>query len=83
MFSKHVTNNLSAYCDGEVSTDESRQISEHIMACAKCRAQFEEIKLGIRFAEQLPPLAASANLWRDLETQLDTNQNMWYQHGGG
>jgi hypothetical protein len=71
MFSKHVTKNISAYCDGEVSAAESRQISEHLMACAKCRAQFEEIKVGIRLAEQLPRLTASESLWRDLETQLD------------
>jgi len=70
MFSKHVIKNISAYCHGELNADESRQFNEHIMACSKCRVQFDEIKLGIRFAEQLPQVAAPENLWSDLEAKL-------------
>src|SRR5689334_14039705 len=71
MFSNHVTKNLSAYCHGEVSPEEARQVSEHIMACAKCRTAFEEIKLGIRFAQQLTHFSAPDTMWRDLEVELD------------
>src|SRR5262245_42778454 len=71
MFSKHVTRNISAYCHGELSAEESREFSEHIMACARCRAQFEEIKLGVRFAEQLPIVAAPENLWRGIESRME------------
>ena len=46
MFSNHVTKNISAYCHGELSSEESRQFAEHLLACAKCRANFEEIKWG-------------------------------------
>src|SRR5690349_8127137 len=70
MFSKHVTRNISAYCHGELSTEESRRFNEHIMVCSKCRAQFEEIKLGVKFAEQLPSLKAPDSLWSDIETNL-------------
>ena len=76
MFSSHVTKNLSAYCHGEVSVEESRQVSEHIMACAKCRTQFEEIKLGIRFAQQLTTFSAPDTLWRDLEIKLDKHSQV-------
>ena len=48
MFSQHVTRDLSAYCHGEVSNEESRQIAEHLIACSRCRAQYEEIKLGVK-----------------------------------
>src|SRR5215211_6630101 len=70
MFSRHVTNDISAYCHGELSNEESKQFAEHIISCAKCRAKFEEVKLGIKLAEQLPQLSAPDYLWRDLEPLL-------------
>jgi len=70
MFSQHVTNNISAYCHGELSTDEAREFSEHILACAKCRAEFEEIKLGIRFAEQITLVPAPEGLWAGIDQKL-------------
>jgi len=70
MFSKHVTKKLSAYCHSEVAADESRQIAEHLIACSRCRAQFEEIKLGVKLAECLPQLAAPDSLWLDLQSRL-------------
>lgn len=71
MFSKHVTKYSSAYCHGELSTEESRRFAEHIIACAKCRNEFEHIKLGIRLAEQLPILAAPEGLWEGIEVLLE------------
>ncbi|HJX90068.1 MAG TPA: FecR domain-containing protein [Pyrinomonadaceae bacterium] len=72
MFSHHVTRNFSAYCNGELSVEESRRFNEHVMACAKCRAQFDDIKLGVKFAEQLPSFSAPENLWNNVETKLGT-----------
>ena len=72
MFSNHVTRNFSAYCNGELSAEESRRFNEHVMACAKCRAQFDDIKLGVKFAEQLPSFSAPENLWSNIETKLGT-----------
>jgi len=71
MFSTHVTKDISAYCHGELSNAESKQFAEHIIACAKCRAKFEEVKLGVKLAEQLPQLSAPDHLWRELEPLLD------------
>ena len=70
MFSKHVTKDISAYCHGELSSEESRQFAEHIISCVKCRTKFEEIKLGIKLAEQLPQLTAPDSLWQELEAAL-------------
>ncbi|MEP6920002.1 MAG: FecR domain-containing protein [bacterium] len=71
MFSKHVSEELSAYCHEEVTPAESRVIAEHLLACHSCRAEFEEIKLGVKFAERLPKLQAPDSLWSKLELQLD------------
>ncbi len=71
MFSRHVTKDISAYCHGELSSEESKQFAEHIISCVKCRTKFEEVKLGIKFAEQLPQLSAPEHLWRNVEHLLD------------
>lgn len=76
MFSKHVTKNISAYCHGELGADEARGFTEHVMACVKCRAEFEEIKLGIKFAEQLAHLSPRPSLWTDIEARLGTNPTL-------
>jgi hypothetical protein len=75
MFSKHVTRDLSAYCHGELSPQDSRAIAEHLIGCQQCRAEFEEIKLGVKFAEHLPEIAAPDSLWNDLEVLLDAPLN--------
>jgi len=70
MFSRHVTKDISAYCHGELSNEESKQFAEHIISCIKCRTKFEEIKVGIKLAEQLPQLSAPDHLWSELEPLL-------------
>jgi hypothetical protein len=70
MFSRHLTKDISAYCHGELSNEESKQFAEHILSCVKCRSKFEEVKLGIKLAEQLPQLSAPDHLWSELEALL-------------
>jgi hypothetical protein len=70
MFSKHVTKDISAYCQGELSSEESKLFAEHIISCVKCRSKFEEIKLGIKLAEQLPRLSAPDSLWQEIDSLL-------------
>src|SRR5689334_9911285 len=70
MFLRHVTKDISAYCHGELSSEQSKQFAEHLIACAKCRTKFEEVKLGIKLAEQLPRLAAPDHLWSELDPLL-------------
>ena len=74
MFSKHVTKDISAYCQGELTAEASRQFAEHILSCARCRREFEEIKLGMRFAEQLPRLAAPESLWTNIQPSLGSEK---------
>ena len=70
MFSKHVTKDISAYCHGELSNEDSKRFAEHLISCVKCRTKFEEVKLGIKLAEQLPKLSAPDHLWSELEPLL-------------
>jgi hypothetical protein len=72
MFSRHVTKDISAYCNGELSPEASKQFAEHIISCVKCRTRFEEVKLGVKLAEHLPQLSAPDHLWSGLEPLLNT-----------
>jgi hypothetical protein len=74
MFSKHVKSQLSAYCNGELPEDESRRISEHLLACRKCRKEHEQINLGVRFAGELTTLSAPAEIWTGIEDLLDASR---------
>ncbi|MCA1636001.1 MAG: FecR domain-containing protein [Acidobacteria bacterium] len=70
MFGRHVTKFLSAYAHGELSAGETGRVASHLGSCARCREEFEEIKLGIRFAECLPSASAPDSLWDAVESTL-------------
>jgi hypothetical protein len=71
MFNKHVTKLLSAYCDGELSPDQSGRVAEHLLACDRCRSEHDEIGLGVQLAKQLPLAPAPAEMWSEIEALLD------------
>lgn len=71
MFTSHVSKRLSAYCNGELSADESEQIRKHLLGCERCRKEHDEVKLGVNLAQQLPLAAAPATLWSEIEDLLD------------
>jgi len=70
MLSQHVRGNLSAYCHGELPEEESRRVAEHLIGCQRCRREYEEIKLGVKLAEQLPRVPLPASLWSEIEAAL-------------
>ncbi len=70
MFGSHINRELSPYAHGELSAADSERVARHLAACAACRREFEEIKLGIRLAESLPIVLAPAGLWDAVEAQL-------------
>src|SRR3989442_1746161 len=73
MFSNHVTSLSSPYFHGELTLAENHRVSEHLLACRKCRAEFDEIKLGVRFAEQLQIISAPDSVWAGIAERLDRN----------
>src|SRR5437868_2751808 len=73
MRSFHVSQKLSPYCHGELSEEESRRVAEHLIGCKRCRQEFEEIKLGVKLAEQLPRTSAPASMWSEIEAALSNS----------
>ena len=72
MFSNHIAKDLSAYCHGELSPAESQRVAEHLIGCQRCRVEFEQIKLGVKLAEQLPQLSAPESLWNDVQVLINS-----------
>jgi len=70
MFRSHVKTQLSAYCNGELPAEESRHISEHLLACQGCRKEYEKIDLGVRLAAELEKVTAPAQIWTSIEDSL-------------
>ena len=70
MYGNHVIKDLSAYCHGEMSLEDSQRVAAHLLVCQRCRKEYEEIKLGIRLAEQLPRISAPESLWNNIESSL-------------
>ncbi|MBX3279982.1 MAG: FecR domain-containing protein [Acidobacteria bacterium] len=71
MRNDHVNQKLSEYVAGDLPADESRIIAEHLMACARCRREYEEISNGARFASMLSQVTAPPDLWDGISRQLD------------
>jgi hypothetical protein len=71
MYNKHITQELLAYCHGELEPERSRQIAEHLIGCQKCRREYEEIKLAVKLTAQLEPVSAPDSMWNEIEAQLD------------
>src|SRR5215467_2083123 len=68
MFGKHVIRQLSAYHHEEVSASEKLSIEAHLQTCSRCRAAYDEIRLGARLASSLKVLPAPASVWPELST---------------
>jgi predicted anti-sigma-YlaC factor YlaD len=74
MFWNHVNKRLSAYLHGELRPEESRRVAQHLMACPRCRDEYEEVKFGARMAARLSKdlarAQAPATLWAELEEMI-------------
>ncbi|MFN2578458.1 MAG: FecR domain-containing protein [Pyrinomonadaceae bacterium] len=71
MFSKHVTSFSSAYIHDELTPRENQRVAEHLLSCATCRADFDDVKLGAKFAKGLQILPAPDSVWAGLVARLD------------
>jgi hypothetical protein len=71
MFRKHVKRDLSAYCNGELAENQSRRVSEHLLACQGCRREYEQISQGVRLAGELRKLSAPDEIWNGIEDLIE------------
>ncbi len=81
MADKHIHQRLSEYCRGEMTPEEARVVAEHLVACQKCRADYDEIRLGVQLASVMQPLAAPDGLWERVESELHGDRFRGGQRG--
>jgi len=74
MFWNHVSKKLSAHLHGELPQDEARLVSEHLLGCQQCRAEYEEIKFGAQIMAQLAREQAPESLWNELELAIESRK---------
>lgn len=68
---KHYKEKLSEFVNHELAHDERQKLGEHLLSCAECRAEHDEIKFGANLAAQLKQTDAPANIWHKIENALD------------
>ena len=71
MNEKHYKEKLSEFVNHELQGDERQAIGEHLLLCADCRAEHDEIKLGAALASKLERADAPEKLWNKIENALD------------
>jgi hypothetical protein len=71
MFTRHVAHLSSAYLHNELSADQTGKFADHIISCSVCRQEFEDVKRGATFGEQLELLSAPDHLWPRIAANLN------------
>jgi hypothetical protein len=74
MNEKHYKEKLSAFVNHELTHNERQVIGEHLLVCAECRAEHDEIKLGAALASQLNQQDAPEYLWNKIENALEKKE---------
>jgi hypothetical protein len=76
MLPEHVSEFLTAYCHGELGADASHRVAVHLRQCARCRAEYEEMRFAVHAGEHLTPVSAPEGLWDSITAALDDPQQV-------
>jgi len=71
---------LSAYLDGELTTEEHRAVAAHLEACETCRSEFAataSARASLRSLPQIEPPAALFVIDRDFTAQIHFLRPVW------
>jgi anti-sigma factor RsiW len=66
----HVSRDLLAFRQNELSPARAARVAAHLRRCAACRAELEEVDFGIRLAERLPLAPAPDGMWPSIAGAL-------------
>ncbi len=71
MNEKHYKEKLSEFVNHELLQTERQVIAKHLLLCADCRNEHDQIKLGAALANKLERADAPENLWNKIENVLE------------
>ena len=75
MFSRHVSRQLAAHLDGELTSQKAQQVELHVAQCELCRADREQVRLGMEMVERLPTVEAPDAIWVAIEAALEEQRS--------
>jgi hypothetical protein len=67
---EHITEQLSAYLDGDLAPAESAAVETHLAECAGCRATLEELRRIVSMAASLEPREPARDLWPEIAAKM-------------
>lgn len=68
----HLGDLLSAYLDGETSSEESHTVVQHLEGCERCKSEMEDIHLARSAIRALPTLELPRHILDDIGAIPDT-----------
>lgn len=74
---EHVTDNLSAYLDGQLTERERLSVAAHLASCATCRHDLETLRYTVALMRELPALRAPRSF--TLSTEQAQRARPWWQ----
>ena len=67
LFTRHVVDLLTRYCDGELGNAERQRIDTHLASCAQCRTALEEIRFSSELVRHLSAISAPPSVWNGID----------------
>ena len=65
----HSADRLSAYLDGELTSEENKDVAEHVLACRECRSDLQEFDRARIAIRALPGVDAPEGLFPERAPQ--------------
>jgi hypothetical protein len=75
MFTRHISEQLAAYVDGELAPRETRQAELHLRQCARCQAEREQVRTGMAVLEDLRMVEAPEAMWASIEAAFQESRS--------
>ncbi|MGA2741516.1 MAG: FecR domain-containing protein [Bryobacteraceae bacterium] len=70
-FTRHISRQLAAYLDGQLTQPRAQRAEIHLRQCTRCRAEYEQVRLGMQMVEHLPLVEAPDAIWLSVEAALE------------
>ena len=71
MLLRHISRQLTAYCDGQLTAEERQQADRHLGVCSRCRVELDQIRFVAAMVENLPIVHAPDSIRTSIERALD------------
>jgi hypothetical protein len=75
MFTRHVSRQLAAHIDGELSPQKAGEVERHEAHCADCRAKREQVRFGMALLDHLPQVEPPDAIWTSIEAAFQEQRS--------